>query len=603
MTHTDPTLTQTHFRVRTDDTIGLNTDSGWEEAEDTDATIPFGQLFRIRFRIACTGANHAGAFKIQYNRNSGGWVDCSWSDEKIAVEPAEIWWSEQFTDGAATSSALLTGAETYVNGEGKGNNITTGSISIAVGEATELEYAIFLHHHWDGPTFATTGTDTIDFRIVESDGTVFTGTYVNPTITVAANAGYIGGCHPETTDNWGPVADSNGNLYVFIEVSESDNKLMCMKSADGGDSWAEVDGTNRPTTTDIEAVSLWVETDTIHIIHQPSEVVYHAFRMSDHPTNADTWEITDEVVIATTGETDQSASLVVRSDSTVVACYRSDDGTNQRIKYKIRSSGGTWGSENELDSTASTEIVGVRMQRMDGSDWIAIIYQDETNADIFVRYMDPADDSLTTRATIETNSNSSGSGQPIAFTNAVSWDNSGTKELMVAVQDHTDKKLYTVVASDRGTPDTRKAASDDAVLYDGNDSGPFRTGHVGITSRQPAARLVLDGTDVYLIYASTVDNNIMRDKAENDGGWGTDAVQLATTRGLDTLSATVFTHSSGNGGDKVVGIFYSHAADNFNGWLYYTEYVIPSVGGTGQPLALRTSHIRHMNQVQPGRRG
>ena len=73
---TDLTYNQIHFRIRSGDTIALNTDSGWAADEDTNATIDAGTFFRIRFRVtesADKGA--ANTFKLQYNLEAGGWND------------------------------------------------------------------------------------------------------------------------------------------------------------------------------------------------------------------------------------------------------------------------------------------------------------------------------------------------------------------------------------------------------------------------------------------------------------------------------------------------------------------------------------------------
>ncbi|KKK73488.1 hypothetical protein LCGC14_2893340, partial [marine sediment metagenome] len=45
------TFSQEYFRIRSGDTVGLNTDSGWAAAENTSTTIGTGLPFRIRFKV------------------------------------------------------------------------------------------------------------------------------------------------------------------------------------------------------------------------------------------------------------------------------------------------------------------------------------------------------------------------------------------------------------------------------------------------------------------------------------------------------------------------------------------------------------------------
>ncbi len=68
---------QEYFRIRLGDTVGLNVDSAWAAAENTNATIGTGLVFRIRFKVRETagGDDASNNYKLQVKRNAGGFVD------------------------------------------------------------------------------------------------------------------------------------------------------------------------------------------------------------------------------------------------------------------------------------------------------------------------------------------------------------------------------------------------------------------------------------------------------------------------------------------------------------------------------------------------
>lgn len=120
-------------------------------------------------------------------------------------------------------------------------------------------------------------------------------------IVLTVPDGHLGGTFVETPGRIGPWQAGNGDLYFIMEPSETDNRFMMMKSADGGKTWREVDGANRPETGDLESVDSRQVGDSIHIIHQVTHSVrYHVFNTSDHPNEPDRWSVRDEVAATAT---------------------------------------------------------------------------------------------------------------------------------------------------------------------------------------------------------------------------------------------------------------------------------------------------------------
>ena len=157
----------------------------------------------------------------------------------------------------------------------------------------------------------------------------------------------------ETPGRIGPWQASNGHLYFIMEPAETDNVFMMVKSTDHGRTWREVDAANRPATDDLESVDARLVGDTIHIIHQVTESVrYHSFRTSDHPSRPDTWNVRDELAARVTAVA-QAATLVVRSDSSLVAFY-----VGGTVHYSIRSPAGVWTATRALDAGVSPNLAG-----------------------------------------------------------------------------------------------------------------------------------------------------------------------------------------------------------------------------------------------------
>lgn len=67
---------QPTFRVRSDFTAGLNSDSGWAGAPNENVAINADQPFRVRFEVErAAGTTSGGRLQLQYRRNQGEWVN------------------------------------------------------------------------------------------------------------------------------------------------------------------------------------------------------------------------------------------------------------------------------------------------------------------------------------------------------------------------------------------------------------------------------------------------------------------------------------------------------------------------------------------------
>ena len=580
--------TQANFRIRDNDNETLNSTT-FSHALNANATIDLETRFRIRFEIENAGGSDSTTYKLQYNLNAGGWNDVNttpldWTT-RTAVNRVEAVDSKQYADADATTDILSGSTETFTAGEGVEEDNATGTISLG-GQHTEIEFCILLHRFGDGPVVLADG-DTIDFRVVEGDGTAL-ATYTNtPTITVNEPAGLIGGCYVETPNRIGPFVDANGNHYVIIEPTETDPKFMIMKSIDSGDSWEEMNGAGRPTNTDLEGIDAKIETDVLHIAHHAGGTVYyHRFNLSNH-ASPDQWAETDTSVVTTTDEIQQQVALALLSNGDLRVFFTYDP-TNYKIGMRSRISG-TWDTATTdiWDSNQPSGVMGV----MGASDRFYVFAHLETTGDLVGKSVSSAaalEDlfhASTTAAndgtSVDTTTGTSNEDRSNII--APTYWNDGSDKVLVGFVDDTDGNLYTrvITVGSGGSVGARGAAVNDADVIAEDNGG----------SRQPVADIVRDPSsgDFHAFFATETTggglSDLLHDVSTDDGStWGTD--ETVTVRSpksrinwvrviVDSGTAGIFyddasgteQNNSSTGGDNTSGV-----GGLATGFIWYDPY-------------------------------
>jgi hypothetical protein len=461
------------------------------------------------------GVGTASQFKPQVKFNATAWTDTAIMDDGILAPCVFVKESSIYTDGDATSTELLTNTGTYVNGEGvegvrETGNILTVSIDLDDQE-TEFEYTFQILGMFADPSRdEVEAGDTIEFRLVESDGTVFPNTYTNPVITVSETAGFIGLTSIENPNRAAYFEDDNDDLYISgedVENGVSNPEIVMMKSSDDGDTWGWVDDTNRPTENDYEAGDLQVVADIGYMIIIAGDDPYHyQFNFSGAASNPDTWQVTDEIIETGVTRDDQMAAIVRRSDGTMIAFYQ-ELPSDVQITYRIKDP--TWSADNELDTEASTSFTMASVI-LGASDLTHIFYIDQTNGLMYHNTINSSD----TKGGREQVSNDVGTGssddfnivQPILYDPA----SAVSERVVVAFRSDTDDLLYTSKVDDNGSPSTPVVASDNTVL----------NGAIG--DKKPAASLAVLGTDIYLVYSDATNGEIWLTTSDDYGAWDTD---------------------------------------------------------------------------------
>jgi hypothetical protein len=289
--------------------------------------------------------------------------------------------TDAYPNGAPTDDLLAGAASPHADGSGV-NLAECVPADVSAGRHAEFEWPLVIRRFADGAVTNEPG-DVFEFRMADAAGGPVSSARV-PRLDLAVPDGHLGGTFVETPGRIGPWQAGNGDLYFIMEPAESDNLFMMVKSTDGGRSWREVDGANRPATGDLESVDGRQVGDTIHILHQVTEATYHhAFRTTDHPQAPDSWAVTDELATTVTAHS-QMASLVVRPDGSMVAFHLGDT-----VGYSIRDSAGTWGDEVVLEDEGpmlagpqavlgAAGVVHLAYYRMDGTIWHRRLRPDDT---------------------------------------------------------------------------------------------------------------------------------------------------------------------------------------------------------------------------------
>ena len=406
----------------------------------------------------------------------------------------------------------------------------------------EFEWALVVRRFADGAATNEEG-DLFELRMVDASGNVV-NSGPNPELRLVIPPGHLGGTFVETPGRIGPWQARNGDLYFIMEPAESSNLFMMIKSTDQGRTWQEVDGANRPETDDLEAVDGRQVGDTIHIIHQVTQSNrYHAFRTSDHPTQPDTWAVRDELAASATSVA-QGATLVVRSDGSMVTFY-----VGQTIHYSTRSPSGEWDPEIIMDEGIEPQLAGphavlgaddtvhVAYYGMDGTIWYRRLLRDGT----LTERQQLAQGLDATRAEF-------GSVLPLVF---IPQHNT-----LVIIYRLADGQLWERRIVNDAAPTPAVRVTDRKVVQDAVDS------------QQAGADAVLDGETVRVLFIEDPSGSIF--STHDRGGWQPSTRHVHDIRG-GWVRGNVYTRPDGQ---RVYGFIYDAGSGGGAGMNRFGEIVL-----------------------------
>jgi len=409
----------------------------------------------------------------------------------------------------------------------------------------EFEWPVVIRRFADGAVTNNEG-DIFEFRMTDNKGTIPV-TENNPVLRLSIPPYHVGGTFVENPGRIGPWQASNGDLYFMMEPAETDNVFMMMKSTDNGRTWNEVDAENRPETSDLESVDSRLIGNTIHIIHQVTRsTLYHAFRTSDHPTHPDTWAIRDEPAGAVNAVA-QTASMVVRSDGSIVAFYL---GT-EKIHYSIRPAEGTWSQVRTLDPGLTPNQAGPQAVLGD-NDIIHLAYYG-TDGTIWYRRFLP-DGSLTERQLLASGAGTSraeyGAVLPLIFI--------PQKNEVVIIYRLLSGNLWERRIINNAPPSNPVLVTASKVVTDAVDS------------QQAGADTFIDGETVYVLLIEESSRSILC--TDDNGGWKPAKLLVDNITG-SWVRGTIYTRKDGK---RVYGYIYDAGSDGGSGMNRFGEMVLNS---------------------------
>lgn len=556
---------QSAYRFRTDDSQTLNADAGWAAAVNTAASLETGKNIRLRIEIEETvGSGGSQQFTLQYRINSGSWanVEDSLADSPSVWHPIRVGEASQITDGAATTDVLTgagTSSETFTAGVAVVTDSTSNAVTINNAHS-EFEFPLYI-----APWEVDDG-DVFEFKMVLSGGGDLSSYDVTPTLTVINNTGQIGGVMVESIMDVGPWVDNNGTMYVIVEPQELPTTYAALcKSTNHGLTWARATA-NSSTFSDLEAIDVYSDGDSLYFAKISSTVEYWKYNMSSHSSTPDNWEVEKDTMFSSPGIEDV-VGIVKRSDDTVVLGYQSaPNGADERVAYKIRTSsgsGGTWGSENVIDDTdTGVDFTDIRFV-LGKNDKTHIVYADTTNRYVYHRSLDNAD-SISARERVDDSTIFTGCECPLL--KPVYWqDGNGAEKITVAWL-NSSQRIATSIITDDGTPAAETTATDNTVLENTADS------------QHPEAIMGVNGTDVYILYSDNGTQDLFLTKNANGAGWDTDVEEQDGIEARHN-GGRVITHPNG----VFLGYFWSESSGgDLGGRIIYRELLLsaaPPGGG------------------------
>jgi len=542
---TEPTnLELLAYRFRADFTADLNVDSGWAAAENQSAKLIFDQPFRLRIQVGSDQTPPEGVtLGLQYRIQDSPWLSIGVANfpyPSFATPIMSVIATDAYTQGADTDRLLGKPDIDWEEGAGL-NAVATTNVWKNKGDAREWEWPLVVRRFSDGPTFAKDNT-AIELRVVDGKGKPING---RNTMEFKINAlpGHLGGTFIETPGRIGPYQTAQGDLYFFIEPSETDNRFMAIRSTDFGRSWQEVDGEARPIADDLEGVSSVRVDNTIHIIHQVThEVFYHAFELGSSNEKPGRWLTNSQSIAKPSNPPTQFTDIVARSDGSLIAFYAG----HERLQYQIRSREGKWGLPHEIDVNLTPVLSGPVMVNGE-NDTVTMAYTGQDGSG-FIRHL-TADNNLSPRILLSSN---------LGISDA---ENGAIAPLINIVESGSTQVIY---RESNGFLYERRFSTDGKLTQPVLIS-KLKVVTNAVDSEQVGADVVRQNSKTYLLFIEESSRSIYYTHSNEYGVWSKPMVLIENING-SWVRGSVHKNSQGN---PVYGFVYDAGSTGGSGFNRY----------------------------------
>ncbi len=380
----------------------------------------------------------------------------------------------------------------------------------------------------------------------------------------------------------GPFIDGNDNLYVIAERVTFTDRLGIFKSADDGATWAEVDGSNRPTIPN--NLATWSVTQVGTVLHIATlshgyssgmnvawDIEYHTVNTSDASSNADTWQTKNEAVVSPVGEAQASNATVdidVRSDGDVIIVHQGSDAaimgnSFDRVAYS-RKEVSTWTTDVAIHASGSDQVNQRTVNCVFGTgDNLHIFWWDNALGvnEAYAKTLDSGN-SLSTR--IQWHDDTWASDRR---PKPISYDRGGTQYVLCIVPDQSSFDFYSRELEEDVSDDISTNLSTQTMTSD-NDTTP----NIGLVQD-------LDSGDFWAAYRRVTTGAMHSKEKAGTGSWGSD-----TSRKTGTIRSSWWQAYARDGG-KHLGYVYCDHDDATPQKLFFDE--IETAAG-GQTIAVGT---------------
>jgi hypothetical protein len=202
------------YRVRNDD--GSESGATWKAAQNTDVSIPEGEVFRVRFLLQETGGigyvQATGDYMLRRKLNAGSFLFVGAESGTVVLGSASAF----VTDETATTSQLTGGSGSFVAGKVEASNARLQA-PLTANNYTELEFTIVI------PAADVVDGDVVEIELAQltealggpTERITITNTATNPIITVGS------GATPKTGSDSGSLTGETATVAQAYTVSDS----------------------------------------------------------------------------------------------------------------------------------------------------------------------------------------------------------------------------------------------------------------------------------------------------------------------------------------------------------------------------------------------
>lgn len=313
---------QAYFRGRNDD--GTETTATWKAALNTNWSPRVDQAFRIRFLLQEESdlAEADLTFKLQYNKNSSGWLDVNSSSSNVRSTVSAI-----VADSSHTTQQL--GAGTYVgsqNGFDSSDGVVGGSgmdFTAIVNQEVELEFCCRIL------SADTTRGDVIQLRIIKGDDTALATYTQTPSLTLPHGAGMT---LSSASINKAVAGAENGGIFDFQKSLPWGAITLALRLGNGGSAFATTSKysvlNGNVTNTDDTDIDGWTFNNNLQL-NAITDISNVTVGGNLNIQTAGTYNFTDINVTGNVINNDAAGNVAINATNSVLVAANPGTGNGQ----------------------------------------------------------------------------------------------------------------------------------------------------------------------------------------------------------------------------------------------------------------------------------